>query len=123
MPELGQFVLYTHRLQDAERAVVNRALDHFREAQNLIQVALHGERDLPGTRRHDVDCAVLAQATPPTAPEIVVTGLKLSDNWFSHTWGLRSSRPIFRVRRKEKNLHCFPKRGLRPFAHGSPTSM
>src|SRR5882724_8169315 len=90
MPELTQFALFTYSLPAAERAIVDRALDHFRDAQNLIEIVLQGERKLPETRRHEVDSEALAREAPSITPEIVIAGLKLSDNWFSHTWGLRS---------------------------------
>lgn len=68
---------------------MSRALEHFGDAQNLIELVPSGERDLPVF--HGLfDTYRLANASQPPTPEIIVTGLKFADNWFSHTWGLRS---------------------------------
>jgi hypothetical protein len=89
LPELARFQIYTHRIASEERALIDRVLEHFADAQSLIEMLWSGERELPVI--YDlVNTDELGRTAQPPAPEITITGLKLADNWFSHTWRFRS---------------------------------
>lgn len=78
-----QFTLFTHALTPAQQAQVNRAAEQFHAVQNQLRLVSGGERSLPvhGTR---VDFRDLLKLPSPITPEITITGVSLTDNWFAH---------------------------------------
>ncbi len=76
--------ILTHQLGDAQRAQLNRAIDHFRESQNLIELHNCGEITLPIQHSGRVDVFSTYNMKFSNKNAIIVTGIALDDNWFSH---------------------------------------
>lgn len=77
-----QVELRTHELDDEQRDQLTRALDHFHSAQQVVRLIECGSCVLP-TRRSCVDVGRYFGLKGVASPSIAVTGLRLSDNWFS----------------------------------------
>jgi hypothetical protein len=76
----------THQLDDEQRKQLDRAVNYFNTAQNLICLADDGPSSLP-TERGRVSVQKIYDSPPAFAPIILTTGLPLSDNWFTHARG------------------------------------
>lgn len=81
--------LYVHALDDDGKALVERALHLFHSSQEIIRLEPSGLRSLPETRKR-VDSTRVYSGRRSDEPSITVTGMPLSDNWFSHTTGQRA---------------------------------
>ena len=84
MPELTHFSPYHHNLDAAQESLLKRVVEHFHRAQRLITLEWAGQRILP-VRSGRVSWTDLFSQQEPNSPEITVTGLPLTDSWFSHT--------------------------------------
>jgi SIR2-like domain len=73
----------THRLDDDQRKQLDRAVDYFNKAQKLVRLVDGGVCGLP-TNGDCVDVRQVYALPPAETPLILVTGLPLSDNWFTH---------------------------------------
>ncbi len=80
-----QIDLFTHALDESQTDLLERVLELFHKAQDVIELTLKGERQLPkyGNR---VNWELMVLSIQPTAPEIYITGAGLADNWFTHTY-------------------------------------
>lgn len=75
-------LLFTNSLDEDQRQQLNRAMRHFHAAQQSIQLEESGPCTLPIS--DDLIDVAKFFASPGPNPRIVVTGRRLSDNWFSH---------------------------------------
>lgn len=80
--------LYTHELDEEEKALVARALRLFNESQEVVSLVPSGTQVLPESSGR-IDCAEFYSSEATTPQSITVTGRGLSDNWFSHTYSGR----------------------------------
>jgi hypothetical protein len=78
--------LKTHNLDQDQRNQLTRALSHFNDAQKTIRLVDQGHFDLPIVEQK-VDVKQALTSIARSTPVIVVTGLNLSDNWFTHAHG------------------------------------
>ncbi|MDM0053740.1 hypothetical protein [Variovorax sp. J22R115] len=78
-----EIALYTHNLDYEQENQLTRALEHFHHSQKTLCLLRKGECRLPLTDGEvDTRRAMVGRDMP--RPVIVITGLALDDNWFSH---------------------------------------
>lgn len=84
MPDLTTFAVFTHELDGSQAALLSRTIAHATEAQERIKFGLAGSCTLT-TEQRKVSWTAADRSPQPKHPEIIVTGLPFSDNWFAHT--------------------------------------
>ncbi|KYG02208.1 hypothetical protein BE21_05530 [Sorangium cellulosum] len=75
--------VFTNCVDEEQRAQLERALAHFHAAQGVIRIEPCGDTDVPVSVERLNVTRFFAQAAV-SDPQIVVTGRRLSDNWFTH---------------------------------------
>jgi hypothetical protein len=84
VPELTKFYIHTHQLDDAQLALLSRTVEHCHDAQKTIAFIRGEEQRLP-VHSGAVSWPHLIRESNLEIPQIIVTGLRLTDSWFSHT--------------------------------------
>ncbi|MCB9451454.1 MAG: SIR2 family protein [Anaerolineaceae bacterium] len=79
-----QMNLFIHAMDETQMNQLKQVLELFHQAQDVIELTLRGERQLPryGNR---VNWDQMVPEIQPETPEIYITGDGLADNWFTHT--------------------------------------